>query len=218
VEAVAAWRRRLAGLEAAELFLQPGLALVCDAFGLAPPFPEPSPVYVLVEVVDDRDLTAEVGTVIDGTAGVRDIAVAQDAARAAALWAYREEHTAAINTIGPPHKLDVTLPLGHLAEFVERVPAVVDEAAPRAATWLFGHVGDGNVHVNITGASDDEVDGAVLELVAALGGSISAEHGIGTAKRPWLHLNRTPSELAAFRAIKGALDPVGILNPNVLLP
>ena len=87
---------------------------------------------------------------------------------------------------------------------------------------MFGHLGDGNVHVNILGAMgsepNDKVDDAVLHYVAHLGGSISAEHGIGTAKKEFLHLNRSESELAAFRAIKSALDPNGILNPNVLLP
>ena len=91
---------------------------------------------------------------------------------------------------------------------------------PAASTWLFGHVGDGNVHVNVTGVEpDDEViDGAVLELVASRGGSVSAEHGIGTAKRRWLHLSRTPTEIEVFARLKAALDPRGILNPNVLLP
>ena len=62
------------------------------------------------------------------------------------------------------------------------------------------------------------MEDAVLRLVARLGGSISAEHGVGSAKRPWLHLNRSPVEIDAFRAIKRALDPAGILNPHVLLP
>ena len=94
------------------------------------------------------------------------------------------------------------------------------EEWPSAQVWLFGHAGDGNLHVNVTGpAPDDErVDETVLTLVADLGGSISAEHGIGTAKKRWLHLNRSPDEIAAMRAIKHALDPQGILNPNVLLP
>ena len=107
-----------------------------------------------------------------------------------------------------------------LAAFIDRVPGVVAEADPDATTWLFGHAADGNIHVNITGVAADDltVDGRVLTYAAALGGSISAEHGIGTAKRPWLHLNRSEAEIAAFRSIKGALDPAGILNPNVLLP
>ena len=76
------------------------------------------------------------------------------------------------------------------------------------------------MHVNVTGLDpdDESVDDAVLALVAERGGSISAEHGIGTAKVPWLHLNRSPEEIAAMRAIKAALDPDGILNPGVLLP
>ena len=98
------------------------------------------------------------------------------------------------------------------------MPDVITAAAPGARTHLFGHLGDGNLHVNITGvAPDDEApDDAVLRLVAEHGGSISAEHGIGRAKAPWLGLSRSPAEIAAFRAIKPALDPAGILNPGVL--
>ncbi|HWD50876.1 MAG TPA: FAD-linked oxidase C-terminal domain-containing protein, partial [Acidimicrobiales bacterium] len=136
------------------------------------------------------------------------------------LWRYREAHTEAVNTLGPPHKLDVTLPLGSLAEFVDRVPERVRAVVPTARTWLFGHAGDGNIHVNVTGLppEDDRVDEAVLRMVGEFGGSISAEHGIGTAKRRWLSLSRSPEEISAFRSIKRALDPDGVLNPNVLLP
>jgi FAD/FMN-containing dehydrogenase len=114
----------------------------------------------------------------------------------------------------------VTLPASTLAAFIDEVPDVVRAARPQAMTWLFGHVGDGNVHVNVTGleADDSAVDDRVMHQVAELGGSISSEHGIGTAKRRWLHLNRSDAELAAFRRLKAALDPAGILNPNVLLP
>ena len=72
----------------------------------------------------------------------------------------------------------------------------------------------------MTGLEPDDltVDDRVMRRVAELGGSISSEHGIGTAKRPWLHLNRSDAELSVFRRIKRALDPAGILNPNVLLP
>ena len=91
--------------------------------------------------------------------------------------------------------------------------------SPSAEVWLFGHAADGNVHVNVTGlAPDDEaVDDAVFKMAAELGGSVSAEHGIGTAKRRWLHLNRSESEIAVFGRIKAALDPDGVLNPSVLL-
>jgi FAD/FMN-containing dehydrogenase len=114
----------------------------------------------------------------------------------------------------------VTLPLDRLAEFIDHVPSEVRAIAPKARTWLFGHAGDGNIHVNVSGLApdDDRVDERVLTMVGERGGSISAEHGIGTAKKRWLHLSRTAAEISAFRDIKRALDPDGVLNPNVLLP
>jgi FAD/FMN-containing dehydrogenase len=85
---------------------------------------------------------------------------------------------------------------------------------------LWGHVGDGNLHVNVVGppADDDTVDDAVLRLAASMGGSISAEHGIGRAKLRWLGLTRSAAEIATMIDIKRALDPGGSLNPGVLLP
>jgi FAD/FMN-containing dehydrogenase len=100
------------------------------------------------------------------------------------------------------------------------VTDAVAAARPDATTLLVGHVGDGNVHVNVIGppAGDEEVDDLVLGLVVARGGSISAEHGIGALKRRWLARDRSPAEVAAMRAVKDALDPDGILNPGVLFP
>jgi FAD/FMN-containing dehydrogenase len=146
--------------------------------------------------------------------------VAVDPERRAALWRYREAHTESIARLGPVHKLDVTLPAGALATFMDEVRARIGGLRPEARVWLFGHAGDGNIHVNVTGVApdDDALDGAVLELVASHGGSISAEHGIGRAKRAFLHLNRTAADIDAMRAMKRALDPAGILNPGVLLP
>lgn len=218
--AVADLRARLEALHAVELFLDPGLSLVREVLGLPAPFASPHPVYLLVEVAGTTDPTDRFGEVVGGIEAVRDVAVATEAARRAELWRYREGHTEAINTLGPPHKLDVTLPVRRLAAFVDEVPATVQRATPGAQVWLFGHAADGNVHVNVTGvAPDDErVDEAVFTLVASLGGSISAEHGIGRAKRRWLHLVRSPAELDTFRAIKRAFDPDGILNPGAILP
>jgi FAD/FMN-containing dehydrogenase len=213
-------RRALPDLQSLELFLRAGLDLVCRVTGAAHPFVEPHPVFLLAEAAGPTDPMPAMAAALDSVPSVADAAVATDSIRRAELWRYREGHTEAINTLGAPHKLDVTLPAPELAAFIERVPAVVAEADARAATWLFGHVADGNVHVNITGVAADDltVDDRVLTYAAGLGGSISAEHGIGTAKRPWLHLNRSAAEIGAFRSIKGALDPAGILNPNVLLP
>jgi FAD/FMN-containing dehydrogenase len=213
-------RRTLPALSAAELMLRAGVELVCTVSAAPPPFAAPHEAYLLVEASGPVDPTPELTAAVGALAGVEDAAVAVDSQRIAALFRYREGHTEAVNSLGaPPHKLDVTLPHGVLAEMVERLPSVVEAVAPGAAVWLFGHVGDGNVHVNVTGvAPDDErVDDAVFRAVADVGGSISAEHGIGTAKRRWLELNRGPAELRAFAAIKHALDPDGIMNPHVLV-
>jgi FAD/FMN-containing dehydrogenase len=113
----------------------------------------------------------------------------------------------------------VSLPTAALAEFVDRVDGVVASVSAHAEVWLFGHAADGNVHVNVTGvAPDDAVDDAVFRLAVQLGGSVSAEHGIGTAKRRWLHLNRSEAEIAVFGRLKAALDPDDVLNPSVLFP
>ncbi len=220
VAAVAELRSAIGSLEAAELFLDAGVRLVCEAFGLRQPFARSHQVYLLIEAADSHDPTGELAAAVDRLSGVSDVAVATNDVVRAALWRYREDHTLALNTLGTPHKLDVTLPLDRLARFIDDAPAVVAAVAPNAITWLFGHVGDGNIHVNISGldADDDTADEAVLVYVAAHGGSISAEHGIGTAKKRWLHLSRSEAEIDTMRAIKNALDPDGILNPHVLLP
>jgi FAD/FMN-containing dehydrogenase len=220
VAAASAWRRGLRDLEAAELVLHDGVSLVAEQFGLPLPFPVAHPVYVLVEAAGSTDPTDELADAVAAVAGVRDVAVAPDEARRAALWRLREDHALAINRVGVPHKFDVTLPQHLLGEFVDRVPAVVTAELPDARTWIFGHVGDGNLHVNVTGAPPDApaLDDAVYGLVVAMGGSISAEHGIGTAKSRFLAMQRSPAELAAMRAIKTALDPDGIMNPAAILP
>lgn len=211
-------RRTLPSLSAAELMLGPGVGLVCSVLGLPEPLPVRHPAYLLVEASASGDPMAALSDAVAALEGVDDAAVASEPGPAAALFRYREGHTEAINAIGPPHKLDVSFPPDALAEMIDRMPSVVAAVAPDAQVWLFGHVGDGNVHVNVTGVSPDDnrVDDAVFRAVAGAGGSISAEHGIGTAKRRWLHLGRSQAELDAFAAIKKALDPDGILNPHVL--
>jgi FAD/FMN-containing dehydrogenase len=198
VSAAARVRRRVEQLDAAELFLAAGLDLVCEATGMALPFATNHPAYVLLEASGPSDPTDALADAVAGLDAVLDVAVASDGGRRDELWAYREEHTAA---------------------FAAEVPVAITAVAPDARCWLFGHVGDGNLHVNVTGVDpgDESVDDAVLRLVVASGGSISAEHGIGTAKRRWLPLQRSVEELEVFAAIKGAFDPNGILNPHVLL-
>jgi FAD/FMN-containing dehydrogenase len=227
LEALARLRRRLpAGLEAAELFFADGVDLVCAHLAISPPFPGPPPgAYLLVEMAGWDDPLDELARAVVEEVGdlAGDGAVEREPAGRQRLWRYREAHTESINAAGVPVKMDVTLPAAALAGFVADVRSAVAAAAPGARCYLFGHAGDGNLHVNVLGADRPAertaaVEDAVLRLVAARGGSISSEHGIGTAKKAWLHLNRSPAEIAAFRAIKTALDPQAILNPHVLLP
>ena len=105
-------------------------------------------------------------------------------------------------------------------DLVARLRPTVARVAPEARTIVFGHVNEGNLHVNVldADAAYEQVTDAVLNLVAELSGSISSEHGVGRAKTAWLGLSRSATEIAAMQAIKTALDPRGTLNPGVLLP
>ncbi len=133
-----------------------------------------------------------------------------------AAGAYREAHTETVNALGIPHKLDVAVDPRRLDELAAAVRLEAGRAGVPADRRPVRHVADGNLHVNIVGpAPDDErLDDRIAAIVAGMGGSISAEHGIGTAKRRWLSLGRSPAELAAYGALRRALDPAGIMNPN----
>jgi FAD/FMN-containing dehydrogenase len=210
--------RSLAPLEAVEIVFADGVDLVCRHAGLPPPFSQPYPCLLVVECAGSTDPTGEMADVIGEGPDVLAVAVASERAGRDKLWSWRERHTETVNALGIPHKLDVTVPIAELAGFERDVRATVSDVAPGSKTILWGHLGDGNLHVNVIGPDpdDDRVDEAVLRLVAARGGSISAEHGIGIAKRNWIGLTRSPADMAAMRAVKAALDPNGILNPGVL--
>lgn len=207
-------------IESVELFFDDGLDLVCSVFDLPSPFTDPRGGYVLVEAADTTDPTSTLAEIIGAVEGVGDVAVAEDPASARRLWRYRELHTEAISTIGTPHKLDVAVPLGALDEFTRRVREVVHATDPTARLWLFGHGGEAAIHVNVVGPANDStaVDEAVLRLVADMGGSISAEHGIGRSKLPWIGLAHGEADLEVFAGIKAAFDPAGIMNPGVMSP
>lgn len=212
-------RERLPSLSAAELFFPAGLALVRRHGALAAPFATEHPAYLLLECADRTDPTDALVEAVGDAADLLDATVASDSAGQRNLWAYREQHTEAINAEGIPVKLDVSVPTAALPELVDRLPDAISGACPQARAIVFGHVNEGNLHVNVldAGDRDEDVTEAVLRLVASLSGSISSEHGVGRAKAEWLHLSRSPVEIAAMRAVKQALDPRGLLNPGVLL-
>ncbi len=208
-------RTTVEGIDAIEAVVGRGIGVVVSEFGLVAPFIDEPAVTVLVEWAGRGEPPEALGAIIERYPNRAAI----DAAGRARLWEYRERQAEAIARVGVPHKLDVTLPSASMATFIDEVGSAVSALSSSARVHLFGHVADGNIHVNVTGfgPDDERPDVAVLELVAAHGGSISAEHGIGRAKAALLHLTRSPAEIATFRAIKRALDPAGILNPGVLL-
>ncbi len=217
-ELLAALRAEAPSLDSCEFFLDDGLELVLAHQRRSAPVRERAPVYVLAECAARTDPTEELAAALE-RAGVEDAIVADDTTSRDGLWRLREGHTEAVNAAGVPHKLDVGVPLDRLGAFLDAVPGTVARAVPGTRTILFGHLGDGNVHVNVLGAdpADERVDDAVLELVVGLGGTISAEHGVGVAKARWLERARGAGEVAAMRAIKRALDPAGLLNPGAVL-
>jgi FAD/FMN-containing dehydrogenase len=220
VAAAARFRRELGSLLALELFTDDGLALVLRHTGAAAPFAARRPAYLLAEAgsdeADPTDAFVELLERCEVDEGAT--ALATDPGGRERLWKLRERHTEAVSAEGIPHKLDVSVPLARYAELVERAPRVAAAAHPGARSILYGHVGDGNLHVNVLGPDpdDDAVDDAVLGLVVELGGSVSAEHGIGVAKVDWLERDRGGETVAAMRALKAAWDPAGIMNPGVL--
>jgi FAD/FMN-containing dehydrogenase len=220
VAAAGILRRTLASVHALELFTDAGMELVMRHAAVAAPFNARTPAYLLVEVASGETDPADALF-----AAIQSLAVDEDSVAVATatdardrLWQLRERHTEVINAEGVPHKLDVSVPASRYAELVERAPIVVAAVAPDARTIVYGHVGDGNLHVNVLGPApeDEAVDDAMLALVLELGGSVSAEHGIGVAKVGWLARDRGEAAVAAMRAIKAAWDPKGIMNPGVI--
>ncbi len=202
--------------EAAEIMTQAGVDLVHD-HGVRRPVSSPAQFYVLLEVSGPLDAEDVVLQVLDGQSGVVDAVVEPGPARD--LWLVRESHTESIarSTTTPVVKLDVSVPLRALPAAFAELAAIADDDDCRPI--LFGHVGDGNIHVNLLDVAEESVESLtdkVFRLVSAHGGSISAEHGIGRAKVAWTGLGRSAVDLDTMKAIKTALDPAGLLNPGVL--
>ena len=215
---LAALRAEAPSLDRCDFFCDDGLELVLAYQQRSSPIRHRTPIYVIADCAARTDPTDELTAALHD-AGIEDALIADDTAGRESLWRLREGHTEAINAAGIPHKLDVGIPLAELERFLSDAPQAAARAHPGTRTILFGHLGDGNVHVNLLGpAVDDErADDAVLELVLECGGTISAEHGVGVAKARWMERARGASELAAMRAIKHALDPLGLLNPGAVL-
>src|SRR5690606_7025855 len=149
---------------------------------------------------------------------VLDAIVAQSGAQAQTLWKLREAPAELNNNMHPAINFDVSLPQADIGRFADACEAAFNARWPDKHALYFGHVGDGNLHVSVdgktVGGECDAVEAELYRLVGEFKGSVSAEHGIGLHKKPFLGNSRTPAEMAAMRAIKLALDPQGLMNPG----
>jgi FAD/FMN-containing dehydrogenase len=158
---------------------------------------------------------------------VEDAVLAGSPAQRRSLWALREGISEAQNHEGPSLKHDVAVPIRALPDFLHATSRAIERIVPGIRLVTYGHVGDGNLHHNLSkpvGGNDVEFLGHAEELartlydhVAAAGGSISAEHGLGTAKRDAAAVYKPPVELDIMRDIKAVLDPHGLMNPGKVL-
>jgi len=147
-----------------------------------------------------------------------DAVVAQSQRERDAMWAIRDD-VERLLSLQPIFLFDVSLPIGDMERYVEQVDSDLREQWPDRQIYVFGHLGDGNLHLAVCagpkdGAARRAVETIIYEPLQQLGGSVSAEHGIGLEKKPWLSLCRSDAEISLMRALKRTLDPRGILNPG----
>ena len=198
-----------------------------QALGRRPPLEPKYGCYVLVETMGDDEATdqtrfeAVIGEAIERGI-VQDAVVAKSGAEARELWAIRDCPGEWIKTEHWPQiAFDVSIPTGQMGDYMQYAKAKIEERWPGTVAICFGHVADSNLHLSVRSNGDPKWEHQVEELVyATVGewkGSISAEHGIGVHKKPFLHYSRTPEEIALMRQLKAALDPKGTLNPGKVI-
>ncbi|MGV6395272.1 FAD-binding oxidoreductase [Pseudomonas caspiana] len=201
--------------------------------GCNDPFSEVHPWYVLIELSDTlvdaplaQMLESGLGEALEQGAAL-DAVVASNETQVAALWALREGISEAQNHEGPSLKHDISVPVSSIPAFIEATDRKLLEDFPGVRIVAYGHVGDGNLHYNISkpvGAEDapfkaqaEAIMNVIYDATVAFAGSISAEHGLGQAKRDAAQRYKSPLELELMRTLKQALDPAGLMNPGKLL-
>jgi FAD/FMN-containing dehydrogenase len=219
-------------LEAFELMGRQGVDFVIrNVADRRAPLAGEHPWFVLIEIASGEPGAAEAamerllaGALEDDL--VQDAAIAQTQDQAKAFWAIREDQSVGQKAEGAAWKHDISVPVSKIADFIEAASAAVAGLSQGVRVVAFGHVGDGNVHFDVLSAPGadqarhaqrrDEGSRAVNDIAAGMGGSISAEHGLGAMKTTEALRYKSPIEVAALRAIRTALDPGRIMNPRVL--
>lgn len=174
---------------------------------------------LLVELAADHDQTERLAGLLENVPMCGEPAVGVDLAAQQRLWQVRESLAEVLGVYGPPLKFDVSLPLSAISEFERHAVELVSTHAPGALPVLFGHIGEGNLHLNVLrcpGEQERHLYEPMMDLIARCGGNVSSEHGVGSRKRPYLGMSREPADIAAMRTLKAALDPTGYLNAAVL--
>jgi len=214
-------------LLAFEMFTDVALKYVEKSSGLSSPLGEKAPYYVVVEIENESESDLEKamtvfencmeqGWLVDGT-------VSQSAQQAIDIWRLREDISEATSP-WEPYKNDISVRISKVPEFLTSVDDLLKQHYPDFEVVWFGHIGDGNLHINILKPENltseqfiescHKVDELLFSKIEAFGGSVSAEHGVGLTKKPYLHHTRSPDEIAYMKAIKKAFDPDGIMNPG----
>lgn len=221
-------RRSRLTMSAFECFTREGLELVISHHPLKDPLSKSFPCYALIEVEDESSIAEEGLSKIFESAQsqglVGDGVISQNSNQLRDFWALRELIGETASTRRVPHKNDLSVPVHRIPDFVDGINALVKSDFPDFGVLLFGHVGDGNLHLNILKPDNmqredffkfcKEADKKTFTLVSKLGGSVSAEHGIGLLKKDYLIYTRSTTEIASMRQIKRVFDPNNILNPG----
>lgn len=217
-------RAELGGaLSAFEVMWPEFYTLATTEHGIRPPLPSGHAIYVLMDSLgsDQARDTEAFSALIERAleAGiVEDAVIAQSHREGKEIWGLRDSVVQFQRTMNPQAGFDVSLPIGRMQDFVDTCKSALLIADPALRAVWFGHIADSNLHICVKlrpdGPTKYDIDRIVYTQVRDYGGSVSAEHGIGLLKRPYLGFTRTPEEIAVMRRIKAALDPDGILNPG----
>ncbi|KLI04403.1 oxidoreductase [Mycolicibacterium conceptionense] len=209
--------RDLDGIAALELIDARASALTAEHLGVAAPVE--GAWKLLIELAADSDQTERLADALEGAELCGEPAVGVDTGAQQRLWQVRESVAEVLGLFGPPLKFDVSLPLSAIRGFSDAAAELIAGHAPEAIPVLFGHIGEGNLHLNVLRCSTDaeaELYTAMMGLIAAHGGNVSSEHGVGSRKRDYVAMSRTEADIAAMRAVKAAFDPDDYLNRAVL--